>query len=86
MPYKVHIQYDRTRNFIGHPSNNINWARIVNRKTYNALTNELMEDLKVNHEVPMEVLIRPLPYGVSHIKTVFEYGGMPTYTGTTMRK
>ena len=52
MPYKFHIQYDRTKNFIGHPSNNINWARIVNRKTYNALTNELMEDLKVNHEVP----------------------------------
>ena len=86
MPYKVQIQYDRTKNFIGHPSNNINWARIVNRKTYNALTNELMEDLKVNHEVHMEVLIIPLPYGVSHIKTVFEYGGMPTHTGTTVRK
>ena len=57
MPYKVHIQYDRTRNFIGHPSNNINWARVVNRKTYNALTNELMEDLNVNHEVAMEVLM-----------------------------
>ena len=61
-------------------------TRVLNRKTYNALTNELMEDLNVNHEVPMEVLIRPLPYSVSHIKTVFEYGGMPTYTGTTMRK
>ena len=77
MPYKVHIQYDRTRNFIGHPSNRINWARVVNRKTYNAHTNELMEDLNVNKDVPMEVLFRPLPNGVSHIKTVFEYGGMP---------
>ena len=86
MPYKFHIQYDRTRNFIGHPSNRINWARIVNRKTYNALTNELMEDLNVNKDVPMEVLLRPLPNGVSHIKTVFEYGGMPKYTGTTMRR
>ena len=60
MPYKFHIQYDRTRNFIGHPSNNINWARIVNRKTYNAHTNELMEDLDVNPDVPMKVLLRPL--------------------------
>ena len=86
MPYKFHIQYDRTRNFIGHPSNRINWARIVNRKTYNAHTNELMEDLDVNPDVPMEVLLRPLPDGVTYIKTVFEYGGMPNNTGTTMRK
>ena len=45
MPYKFHIQYDKTRNFIKNPSNHMNWARIVNRKTYNAYTNELMEDL-----------------------------------------
>ena len=86
MPYKFHIQYDRTRNFIKHPSNRMNWARIVNRKTYNAHTNELMEDLDVNPDVPMEVLLRPLPDGVTYIKTVFEYGGMPNYTGTNMRK
>ena len=86
MPYKFHIQYDRTRNFIGHPSDRINWARIVNRKTYNAHTNELMEDLDVNPDVPIEVLIRPLTDGVTYIKTVFEYGGMPNYTGTNGRK
>ena len=86
MPYKFHIQYDRTRNFIGHPSNRINWARIVNRKTYNAHTNELMEDLDVNLDVPMEVLLKPLPDGVTHIKTVFEYGGMPNHKGTNVRK
>ena len=86
MPFNVHIQYNRTRNFIAHPSKNINWARVVNRKTYSVHTNELIEDLNVNHEVPMEVLTRPLPCGVSHIKTIFEYGGMPTHTGTTMRK
>ena len=34
----------------------------------------------------MEVVTRPLPDGVTYIKTVFEYGGMPNYTGTTMRK
>ena len=61
MPYKLHIQHDRTRNFIGHPNNRINWARIVNRKTYNAHTNELVEDLDVNPDVPMEVILRPLP-------------------------
>ena len=85
-PFNVHIQYNRTRNFIAHPSKNINWARVVNRKTYSVHTNELLEDLKVNHEVPMEVLTRPLPCGVSHIKTIFEYGEMPTHTGKPMRK
>ena len=59
---------------------------MVNRKTYSVHTNELIEDLNVNHEVPMKVLVRPLPCGVSHIKTVFEYGEMPTHTGTPMRK
>ena len=46
----------------------------------------LIEDLDVNPDVPIEVILRPLPDGVTHIKTVFEYGGMPNYTGTTMRK
>ena len=86
MPYRFHIQYDSTRNFIKYPSNCMNWARIVNRKTYNAHTNELMEDLNVNPDVPMEVVTRPLPDGVTYIKTVFEYGGMPNYTGTNGRK
>ena len=82
MPYKFHIQYDRTKNFIKDPSKNISWARIVSRKTYNAHTNELMEDLDVNPDVPMDLVTRPLPDGVTYIKTVFEYGGMPNYTGT----
>ena len=79
IPYKFHIQYDKTRNFIKNPSNHMNWARIVNRKTYNAYTNELMEDLNVNPDVPMDVVtIRSLPDGITYIKTVFEYGGMLT--------
>ena len=45
MPYKFHIQYDKTRNFIKNPSNHMNWAGIVNRKTYNTYINELMEAL-----------------------------------------
>ena len=84
MPYKLHFQYDRTRNFIGYPNNRISWARIVNRKTYNAQTNMLIEDLDVTPDVPIEVILRPLPDGATHIKTVFEYGGMPTHTGTKM--
>ena len=62
------------------------WATIVNRKTYNACTNELMEDLNANPDVPMDVVTRPLSDGRIYIKTVFEYGGMPNYTGTNMRK
>ena len=80
MPYKFHIQYDNTRNFIKNPSNHMKWARIVNRKTYNAHTCELMEDLSVNPDVPMDVVSRPLPDGITYIKTVFEYGGLPNYT------
>ena len=40
-----------------------------------------MEDLDVNPEVPMDIVTRPLPDGVTYIKTVFEYGGMPNYIG-----
>ena len=69
-------------NFVKISSKNISLARIVSRKTYNAQTNELMEDLGVNPDVPMDLVTRPLPDGVTYIKTVFEYGGMPNYTGT----
>ena len=86
MSYKFHIQYDKTRNFIKNPSNHMNWARIVNRKAYNAYTNELMEDLNVNPDVPLDIVTRPLPDGITYIKTVFEYGGMPKYTGTNERR
>ena len=74
MPYKFHIQYDKTSNFIKDPSNHLNWARIVNRKTYNAYTNELTIDLNINPDVPMDIVTKPLPDGVTYIKTVFEYG------------
>ena len=58
----------------------------MNRKTYNASTNELMKDLVVTPDIIIDVLIRPLPDVVTYIKTVFEYGGMPNYTATNMRK
>ena len=64
----------------------MNWARIVERKTYNAYTNKLMEDLNVNPDIPMNVVTRPLPDGINYIKTVFEYGEMPNYTGTNRRR
>ena len=64
----------------------MNWDRIVNMKSYNAYTNELMEDLNVNPDVPMDVVSRPLPDGITYIKIVFEYGGIPNYTGTNRRR
>ena len=86
MPYKFHVQYDKTRNFIKNPSTHMKWARIVNTKTYNTQTSKLMEDLNVNPDVPMNVASRPLPDGITYIKTVFEYGKMPNYAGTNGRK
>ena len=41
-----------------------------------------MEDLAVFPDVPMDLLTMSLPNGVTYIKIVFEYGGMPNYTGT----
>ena len=86
MPYKFHIQYDKTRNFIKNPSSHMNWARIVNRKTYNAYKNELIEDINVNPDAHMDIVTRPLPDGINYIKTTFEYGRMPNDTGTNRRR
>ena len=72
MPHKFHIQYDKTRNFVKHPSNQLSLARIVNRKTYNAYTNELMENLNVDPDVSMDIVTKPLPDGVTYIKTLFD--------------
>ena len=72
MPYKFHVQYDKTRNFVKHPDNQLSRARIVNRKTYNAYTIELMEDLDVNPDVPMDIVTKPLPDGVTYIETVWK--------------
>ena len=72
MPYKFHIQYDKTRNFIKDPSNHLNWARIVHMKTYTAYTNELMEDLNVNPDVSMDIVTKHIPDCVTYIKTVFD--------------
>ena len=44
-------------------------------------SDELMEDLVVIPDVPMDQLTRPLSNGVTYIKTVFEYGEMPTNGG-----
>ena len=63
MPYKFHIQYDKRRNFIKDPGNHLSWARIVNKKTYNAYTHELMEHLNVNPILPMDIVTKPLPDG-----------------------
>ena len=57
MPYKFHIQYDKTRNFVKHPSSHLSLARIVNRTTYNVYTNELMEDLVPCPDGPQKRLI-----------------------------
>ena len=44
-----------------------------------------MEDLDVNTDVPMNIVTKPLPDGVAYIKTLFEYGGIPNYTGANGR-
>ena len=44
-----------------------------------------MENLNVDPDVSMDIVTKPLPDGVTYIKTVFEYGGMPNYTGTNRR-
>ena len=40
-----------------------------------------MEDLEINPDLPMDLVGRSLPDGVTYIKIVFEYEGMPKYTG-----
>ena len=78
---KVHIQYDKTKNYVIHTNIRLNWARIVNRKTYNGSTIELIEDLVITPGIFIDVLIRSLPDGVTYINTAIEYGGMPNITG-----
>ena len=41
---------------------------------------------RINPDVAMDRITRPLPDGMTYIKTVFKYGGMPNYTGTNGRK
>ena len=46
----------------------------------------MMEYLYDNPDVPMDIVAKPLSDGVTYIKTVFEYEGMPNYTGTKGRR
>lgn len=71
MTYKFHIQYDKAKNYVKYTSNCFNWTRIVNRKPYNASTNELMEDLVVTPDIFIDVLISLLSDGVTYIMTFF---------------
>ena len=86
MPYKLHIQFDHTRNYMKHLNIELEWARVVNRKTYDAYSGMPIEDLDITPDIPTDVLVRPLPDGVTYIKTVFEYGGMPNIIGTNGKK
>ena len=60
----------------------VEWACVVNRKTYNSRTDELIEDLDIHPDIPKDVLRRTLPDGMTNIKTIFEYGVLPNITGT----
>ena len=82
LPYRIHVQYDKSRNYIVHPSIRLNWARIVNRKTYDGYTGKLIEDLDVSPDLDLNVTMRTLPSHIRYIKTVFEYGGMPDNVAT----
>ena len=85
-PYKIRVQFDHSDNFVKMPAigknQSIGWDCVVNRKTFDAWTGQLIEDLDINSEIPDEVLLRKLPQGVTYIKTLFEYGGRPANTGT----
>ena len=100
-PYKCIVRSDITDRFIKEP---VNWETVVNRKTYNSLTGEIIEDLDLypdilcgnsgeimqNHDIyptiPDEVLTRRLPMGITHIKTVLEYGHLPYPKNTNKDK
>ena len=47
-PYKCTVRCDTTDRFIKEP---VNWETVVNRKTYNKLTGELIEDLDLYPDI-----------------------------------
>ena len=99
-PYKCVVRSDITDRFIKDP---VNWESVVNRKTYNSLNGEIIEDLDlypdilcgnsgemmgnydIHPTIPDEVVTRKLPKGITHIKTVLEYGNL-TYPKNPNRK
>ena len=52
MPYKLHIQYDHARLYVINLRCKVEWAHVVNRKTYNSRTGELIEDLDIYPDIP----------------------------------
>lgn len=71
---------------VNHTNIWLNWARIVNRKNNIEPTNELIEDLGVTPDIPIDVLMRPMSDGVTYIKTIFEYRRIPNITCTNREK
>ena len=47
-PYKCVVRSDTTDRFIKDP---VNWESVLNRKTYNALTGEIIEDLDLYPDI-----------------------------------